>query len=116
MLRFSNYAGMAMSSAAVVIAAGDELWMEKTVGEISPADKNWAPMQTFTLDQTVAAKTMAPTKLAKYGGRLDRQGKATGFFRVEETRRRLADGRSGWLRLHLCGSQRRSHECHAEWR
>jgi hypothetical protein len=78
-------AGMAMSAAAVAFAAGDELWLEKTVdAKISPADKNWVPMQTFTLNQTVAARTMTPPKLGKYGGRMDRQGNATGFFCVEK--------------------------------
>jgi hypothetical protein len=78
-------AGMAMSAAAVAFAAGDDLWLEQTVGvKKNPADKNWVPMQTFTLNQTAAARKMNPAKLDKYGGRMDRQDKATGFFRVEK--------------------------------
>jgi hypothetical protein len=78
-------AAMAMSFAAVVFAADDVLWLEKTVdAKQDPADKKWVPRQTFVLNPAVAARTMSPPKLDKYGGRMDRQGTATGFFRVEQ--------------------------------
>ena len=80
-----KHSALAVTGSIIGILYGGALcthaYSERVDVRSSPKDK-WQALETHTLDTMPDFKPGAPVKLSKYGGRLDKKEKATGFFRV----------------------------------
>ncbi|MEI6515245.1 MAG: hypothetical protein WCO77_04645 [bacterium] len=75
--------GIILLAMAAVLGAGQCEGGAPVKVDVRPAEKGkWIAHDTRTLETLSEFKPGAPVPLSKYGGRLDRKEKATGFFHV----------------------------------